>query len=253
MQSSQSPMTDSAPVLIDVERLSMRYGTTQALTEVSFQVRRGEIVGFLGPNGAGKSTVMRILTTVIVPTSGTARIGGHDVCTSPLPARRMIGYLPEQVPLYTEMQVDEYLTFVGRSRGIRRADLSTRLAWVAARCALTPVWKRPVGELSRGYRQRVGLAQALIHDPAVLILDEPTTGLDPLQIIEIREFLKSVASDKAILFSTHILQEVEALAHRIVIINAGRTIADGTLQTLTQGYDGLEAAFIDRLREPQRA
>ncbi len=237
-----------APASIEVDRLSMRYGTTVALSEVSFQVHRGEILGFLGPNGAGKTTVMKILTSVIFPTSGTARVGGHDVRTESLAARRLIGYLPEQVPLYTEMQVDEYLIFVGRARGLGRPVLRQRLEWAAQACALKPVWKRPMGELSRGFRQRVGLAQALLHDPAVLILDEPTTGLDPLQIIEIRELLKSLVKEKAILFSTHILQEVEAIAHRIVIIHAGRIVAEGTLETLTQGYPSLEAAFIQRLK-----
>ncbi|MBI4226858.1 MAG: ATP-binding cassette domain-containing protein [Candidatus Omnitrophica bacterium] len=242
-------MTPAVP-MVDVERLSMRYGTTVALTDVSFQVRRGEIVGFLGPNGAGKSTVMKIVTTVIAPTDGAARVGGHDVQADPLAARRLIGYLPEQVPLYTEMQVDEYVAFAGRVRGMTGAALETRLAWVAQRCALRPVWKRPIGELSRGYRQRVGLAQALLHDPEVLILDEPTTGLDPLQIIEIRELLTSLAPTKAILFSTHILQEAEAIAHRIVIIHAGRIVAEGPLAALTQGFPSLEAAFIHRLKGP---
>lgn len=233
---------------VEVEHLSMRYGATAALSDVSFNVHPGEILGFLGPNGAGKTTVMKILTTVIFPTGGTARVGGHDVRTDPLRARRMIGYLPEQVPLYTEMQVDEYLTFVGRARGLQRENLRPRLEWVLERCALKAVWKRPIGELSRGYRQRVGLAQALIHDPAVLVLDEPTTGLDPLQIIEIRELLKSLVKEKAILFSTHILQEVEAIAHRIVIIHGGRIVAEGTLAALTEGFPNLEAAFIQRLK-----
>ena len=226
----------------------MSYGQVKALSDLSFQVKEGEILGFLGPNGAGKTTVMKILTTVIFPTSGTARVGGHDVRTEPIPVRRMIGYLPEQVPLYTEMQVDEYLSFAARARGLKAASLRDRMEWVAQNCALKPVWKRPIGELSRGYRQRVGLAQALIHDPKVLILDEPTTGLDPLQIIEIRQLLKSIAKEKAILFSTHILQEVEAIAHRIVIIHNGRIVAEGTLSALTEGYTGLEEAFIQRLR-----
>jgi len=205
-------------------------------------------MGFLGPNGAGKTTVMKILTTVIFPTKGTARVGGHDVQTESLAVRRMIGYLPEQVPLYTDLQVDEYLSFVGRARGLKGAGLRQRLDWAAQTCALKKVWKRPIEELSRGYRQRVGLGQALIHDPAVLILDEPTTGLDPLQIIEIRQLLKGVVQDKAILFSTHILQEVEAIAHRIAIINNGRIVAEGTLASLTEGFPSLEAAFIQKLK-----
>jgi len=239
-------MEDSAA--IDVERLSMHYGATVALSDVSFSVRRGELVGFLGPNGAGKSTVMKILTTVIIPTSGTARVGGYDIRAAALDVRRQTGYLPEQVPLYTEMQVDEYLTFVGRARGLSGAGLRQRLEWVATSCALGAAWRRPTGELSRGYRQRVGLAQALLSDPAVLILDEPTTGLDPLQIIEIRTLLRSIARQKAILFSTHVLQEVEAVADRVVIIHAGRVVADGTLAELAVGYPTLEAAFIQKLR-----
>ncbi len=234
--------------MISVERLSMNYGPVKALADVSFQVKQGEILGFLGPNGAGKTTVMKILTTVIFPTGGTARVGGHDVRTEPIPVRQMIGYLPEQVPLYTEMQVDEYLSFVARARGLKGPSLQDRMEWVAQNCALKPVWKRPILELSRGFRQRVGLAQALVHDPKVLILDEPTTGLDPLQIIEIRQLLKSIAKEKAILFSTHILQEVEAIAHRIVIIHNGKIVAEGTLEQLIEGFPGLEAAFIQRLR-----
>ncbi len=239
--------TDNSP-LVEVKDLSMSYGATQALSKVSFEVRRGEILGFLGPNGAGKTTAMKILTTVIFPTEGTAALGGHDVQTDSIAARRMMGYLPEQVPLYTGMQVNDYLSFVGQARGLHGAALKERLEWVANRCGVKAVWKKLIQELSRGFRQRVGLAQALIHDPAVLILDEPTTGLDPLQIIEIRQLLKGIAQDKAILFSTHILQEVEALAHRIVIIHAGRIVAEGSLAALTQGYANLEAAFIERLK-----
>ena len=244
-------MTDPS-VLIKVENLSMRYGITQALSGVSFQVGRGEILGFLGPNGAGKTTVMKILTTVIFPTQGTAQIGGHDVQTDPIAVRRMIGYLPEAVPLYTEMQVDEYLSFVGSARGIKGNDLRGRLDWVVQQCGLKKVWKKLIGELSRGFRQRVGLGQALIHDPEVLILDEPTTGLDPLQIIEIRQLLKSIAPNKAILFSTHVLQEAEAIANRIAIINVGKIVAEGALQELKKGYPSLEASFIDRLKGQQQ-
>jgi len=249
MQVNVLPMTttENSP-LVEVKDLSMSYGATQALSKVSFEVRRGEILGFLGPNGAGKTTAMKILTTVIFPTEGTAALGGHDVQTDSIAARRMMGYLPEQVPLYTGMQVNDYLAFVGQARGLHGAALKERLEWVANRCGVKAVWKKLIQELSRGFRQRVGLAQALIHDPAVLILDEPTTGLDPLQIIEIRQLLKSIAQDKAVLFSTHILQEVEALAHRIVIIHAGRIVAEGSLAALTQGYANLEAAFIERLK-----
>lgn len=218
--------------MIEVKNLTMHYGSTVAVDSASFNVEKGEILGLVGPNGAGKTTIMRILTTYIVPTSGAAAVGGHDVIKDPIAVRRMIGYHPETVPLYGDMQVCDYLKFVARSRGVFGKKLSERMDWVLDATGTKEVYKKSVPELSKGFRQRVGLAQALIHDPEVLILDEPTVGLDPLQIVDIRRLIRSLAREKTIIFSTHILQEVQAISDRIVIINEGRIIADGTLEQL---------------------
>jgi len=220
--------------MIEVKNLSMQYGPIVALDGVSFQANPGEVLGLLGPNGAGKTTAMRILTTYLYPSSGTAKVNGFDILEDPIEVRKSLGYLPETVPLYGDMRVDEYLTFVGRSRGLESARLTERMDWVREACQLKPVWKHLLGELSKGYGQRVGLAQALIHDPKVLILDEPTSGLDPIQIIGIRKLVKSLAQEKTVIFSTHILQEVEALADRIVIINEGKLVAQGTKRELAE-------------------
>jgi ABC-2 type transport system ATP-binding protein len=220
--------------MIEVKNLSMQYGPVVALDGVSFQANPGEVLGLLGPNGAGKTTAMRILTTYLYPSSGTAKVDGFDILENPIEVRKSLGYLPETVPLYGDMRVDEYLTFVGRARTMERSKLTERLDWVREACQLKPVWKHLLGELSKGYGQRVGLAQALIHDPKVLILDEPTSGLDPIQIIGIRKLVKSLAQEKTIIFSTHILQEVEALADRIVIINEGKLVAQGTKRELAE-------------------
>ena len=225
---------------IVVRNLTMRYGAYTALDHVSFSVNQGEILGLLGPNGAGKTTLMRLLTTYLYPTEGTASVAGHDVIREPMEARRAIGYLPETAPLYVGMRTDEYLLFIAKARRVPDAVLNERIAWVKRACNLAPVWKHALGELSRGYRQRVGLAQALIHDPAVLILDEPTSGLDPLQILDIRKLIRGLAQQKTIIFSTHILQEVEALADRIVIINDGRIIAHGTQEEIAKRALGIQ-------------
>ncbi len=218
--------------MIDVRALTMHYGSFVALDRISFQANPGEILGLLGPNGAGKTTAMRILTTFLYPTSGTALVDGLDIQEAPLEVRKRIGYLPETAPLYPDMQVAEYLRFVGEARGLRSGILKTRLDWVKEACGLRQVWKHTILEISKGYRQRVGLAQALIHDPKVLILDEPTSGLDPLQILGIRDLVKGLAKEKTVVFSTHILQEVEAMADRIVIINEGKIVAHGTKEQL---------------------
>lgn len=218
--------------MIDVQNLSMSYGGFKALDGVSFQAREREILGLLGPNGAGKTTAMRILTTYLHPTSGSAKVEGFDILDQAHEVRKRIGYLPETAPLYMDMRVDEYLEFVGSARGLEGARLQERLKWVQNACDLFFVWKHTISELSKGYKQRVGLAQALIHDPKVLILDEPTSGLDPLQIIGIRDLIRSLAKEKIIIFSTHILSEVEAIADKIVIINEGKIIAQGSQEEL---------------------
>lgn len=235
----------------------MHYGKTVALNNVSFKTDKGKILGLLGPNGAGKTTLMRILTTYLYPTKGTAVVQDHDVKQDPLAVRKLTGYMPETVPLYDDMLVDEYLTFIGKARGLSKDKLTERLRWVKENCGITSIWKHPISEISKGYRQRTGLAQALIHNPEVLILDEPTAGLDPLQIISIRELVRKLSSERTIIFSTHILQEVEALADRIVILNDGRLIADGTRQEITQmasqenkdGGASMEQAFIWLLKK----
>jgi ABC-2 type transport system ATP-binding protein len=220
--------------MVEAKSLCMNYGTTRALIEASFTAPDNQVMGLLGPNGAGKTTSMKIITTQMVPSSGTATVGGVDILKNAAEVRQKIGYLPETAPVYNDMEVVEYLEFVGRGRGLDEANLKTRIDWVVNACKLKEVYRRPVGELSRGYRQRVGLAQALIHDPEVLILDEPTSGLDPLQIISIRQLIKDLSAKKTIIFSTHILQEVEAISDKIVIINEGRIIADGTPDQLCQ-------------------
>ena len=230
--------------MIEVKDLTMKYGPVTALDRVSFHANPSEVLGLLGPNGAGKTTAMRILTTYLYPSSGTAKVDGFDILEAPIEARKRIGYLPETVPLYADMRVDEYLAFVGKARELEGARLAERLEWVKQACHLKSVWKHLLSELSKGYGQRVGLAQALIHDPKVLILDEPTSGLDPIQIIQIRALIKSLAKEKTILFSTHILQEVEALADRIVIINEGKLVAQGTKQELA-------ATVLNSVKAPQ--
>lgn len=220
--------------MIEAKSLTMHYGATRAVENVSFSVGQGEILGLLGPNGAGKSTIMNILTTQIVPTSGTASVNGCDILDEPIEVRGNTGYLPENVPLYMDMEVGEYLRFVAEGRGLEGSMLRQRMDWVIEKCAIKPMLKRLIAQLSKGYRQRVGLAQALVHDPKVLVLDEPTTGLDPLQIIGIRALVKELAAEKTIIVSTHILQEVEAISDRIIIINEGRIIANGTQSELQQ-------------------
>jgi ABC-2 type transport system ATP-binding protein len=218
--------------MIEAKGLSMHYGPVRALDDVSFKVNKGEIVGLLGPNGAGKSTTMKILTTYLYPTAGTAQVAGVDVLQDPLKVRRSIGYLPEVLPLYMDMEVREYLGFVGRARGLSGSTLKKRMDAVVEVTGLRPMFRKVVRELSKGYRQRTALAQALIHDPEVIILDEPTSGLDPHQILEVRDLIADLAKNKTVILSTHILQEVETTADRIVIINRGRIVGDGTIDQL---------------------
>ena len=219
--------------MIELKNVSKNYGLTKALDDVSFSVKKGDIVGFVGPNGAGKSTAMKIITTYTAPTSGTASIGGFDVMENPLEVRKLIGYLPETVPLYYDMLVSEYLEFIGEARHLN-GQFKQRYDWVVDATGLDSVLKRKIGVLSKGYKQRTCLAQALIHDPEVLILDEPTSGLDPLQIIGIRNLIKELAHEKTIILSTHILPEVATISDRILVINEGRLVADGTFEELRQ-------------------
>ncbi|MBI3940263.1 MAG: ABC transporter ATP-binding protein [Acidobacteria bacterium] len=224
--------------MIQVERLTKRYGGTTAISDVTFQVKKGEIVGFLGPNGAGKTTTMRILSGFISATEGRARVGGYDVFEEPLEVKRRIGYMPENPPLYQEFSVDAFLAFVGRIKGVESEYLNERLETVKRQCALEEVGDRLIRHLSKGFRQRVGLAQALIHDPDVLILDEPTVGLDPKQIIEVRELIKRLAGEHTIILSSHILPEVSMTCQRVVIINNGRVVAIDTPDNLKSTQAG---------------
>jgi ABC-2 type transport system ATP-binding protein len=229
---------------IHIQRLTKQYdGTRRAVDDISFAVELGQIVGFLGPNGAGKSTTMKIATGYLAPSSGTAHIAGHDVLADPMAVRRSVGYLPEHNPLYTDLYVREYLRFAGRLHGLSGQALDARIRAVIGQVGLNQEQHKRIGQLSKGYRQRVGLAQAFLHNPPVLILDEPTTGLDPNQLADIRDVIRSVGQNKTVLFSTHIMQEVEALCDRVIIINKGRLVADSPLSTLrTQLAD--EATYI---------
>ncbi len=218
--------------MISVQQLTKAYGHVLAVDRISFEVSKGQIVGFLGPNGAGKSTTLKMLTCYLPPTGGTATVNGFDIFHQSHEVRENLGYLPENTPLYTEMQVEEYLQFRGRLRGMDRASRRKRIDYVVERCWLKAVQKRVIGHLSKGYRQRVGLADALLHDPAVLILDEPTVGLDPTQIRETRKLVKDLGGDHTVLLSTHILPEVEAICDRAVVIAGGRIVAQGTPEEL---------------------
>jgi ABC-2 type transport system ATP-binding protein len=214
--------------MIDVQHVTKRYGKMTALDDISFSINKGEIVAFLGPNGAGKTTTMRILTGFMPPTMGTVRIAGYDCLETPWEVKKHIGYLPETPPLYLELTVKEYLTFVGRIKRLSPEQLPERMDTIIAQTGLSDVQGRVIGHLSRGYRQRVGLAQALVHNPPVLILDEPTTGLDPNQIIEIRDLIKDLAGSHTIMLSTHILAEATAICQRVIIIHRGRIVAVDT-------------------------
>jgi ABC-2 type transport system ATP-binding protein len=231
--------------MIKVEGLTKRYARTVAVDNISFEVEKGQIVGFLGPNGAGKTTTMRVLTCFLPPTSGTANVAGFDVLENPLEVKKRIGYLPETPPLYPEMEVDEYLNFVGRLKGISGADIKSKVDDVTGKCALGDVRSKLIGKLSKGYRQRVGIAQAIIHNPDVLILDEPTSGLDPKQIIEIRDLLKALSPDHTIILSTHILSEVEHSCERVIIISQGRLVAIDSVANLTNRLRGSEAVALE--------
>jgi ABC-2 type transport system ATP-binding protein len=230
--------------LIEVQHLTKRYGRVTAVDDVSFRVERGEILGFLGPNGAGKTTTMRILTGYIPATEGRATVAGYDVFDQPIEAKRRTGYLPETPPLYPDMTVREYLDFVARIKGVPPTERAARVDAVMRRTHVDDVAARHCGKLSKGYRQRVGLAQAILHNPEVLILDEPTAGLDPKQIIETRDLIRSLAGDHTIILSTHILPEVSQTCQRVVIINKGRVVAVDTPENLKKRLRGAETMYV---------
>jgi len=241
---SDEPQTsDSHSIMIEARGLSKHYGTFTAAEKVTFQIPKGQVAGFLGPNGAGKSTTMKMLTGFLAPTSGTASIGGHDVLAERLAATQLLGYLPENGPLYAEMTPSSFLRNLGEARGMRRSELQERLEYVADKCDLTSVWGKIIGKLSKGFRQRVGMAQALLHDPQVLILDEPTSGLDPNQVVGVRELIRSLGESKTILLSTHILQEVAAVCSRVILINEGRIVFDGGAGEMGQNVESMEQRF----------
>jgi len=217
---------------LQIKNLTKIYGQQKALNDISFTVNEGEIVGFLGPNGAGKSSTMKIATCFLPPTSGSVSVGGFDVVDEPMNVKQITGYLPEHNPLYLDLYVHEYLSFIGGLYGLGKQKLKSRVGEMIELCGLTQEQNKRIEELSKGYRQRVGLAQALVHDPKVLILDEPTSGLDPNQLVEIRKLIKAISLQKTVIFSTHIMQEVQALCDRVVVISKGRIVADDSLQDL---------------------
>jgi ABC-2 type transport system ATP-binding protein len=224
--------------MISVRNLVKYYGPTLAVNNVSFEIEKGTVVGFLGPNGAGKSTTVRIITCYLSPTSGSVQVENHDVLTDSLEVRKRIGYLPENAPLYLDMNVVDYLKFVQKMRVQESSENGRRIKIVVERCGLGDVLHKNIGELSKGYRQRVGLAQALVHNPDILILDEPTVGLDPNQIIEIRDLIRELGREKTIILCSHILPEVEATCNRVLIINEGKIVADGTPAELQASFEG---------------
>jgi len=228
-----------------ISHLTKQYGQQLAVKDISFSIEKGEIVGFLGPNGAGKSTTMKIATTYLPPTEGTVHVNGFDVVKQPMEVRKIIGYLPEHNPLYLDMYVHEYLSFVCGVYGIAGTERKQRVAEMIELCGLTKEQNKKIESLSKGYRQRVGLAQALIHNPSVLILDEPTSGLDPNQIIEIRKLIKQISTNKTVILSTHIMQEVEALCDRVIVIRQGEIVADDSLKNLLSQRDGVKTLLVE--------
>ncbi|MCC7341481.1 MAG: ATP-binding cassette domain-containing protein [Bryobacterales bacterium] len=235
--------------MIDVQNLSKRYGGFTAVDNISFHVERGRIVGFLGPNGAGKTTTMRVLTCFLPPSRGSVSIAGHDVLEEPLAVKRAVGYLPETPPLYTDMSVEGYLRFVSEIKGVPARKVAGRVEYALKRCALLDVRGKLIAKLSKGYRQRVGLAQALLHDPQLLILDEPTSGLDPKQILETRDLIRELSGDHTIILSTHILPEVEQVCQEVIIINKGRLVATDSVANLRNRLQGADAIAIEIFTE----
>lgn len=238
--------------MISVESVTRRFGSLTAVKQVSFELQRGELVGFVGPNGAGKSTLLKMLATFLYPTAGRISIDGLDVVNDSLAVRRMVGYLPGDTPLYQEMRTDRFLEFIGRAHGLGGSQLRERLEWVVGACGLERVLLQRVRECSTGYRKRIGLGAALIHDPRVILLDEPTHGLDPLQVVSFRALLEQLRPGRVILLSSHIISEVAAICDRLLIIHQGTLLADGTLETIRESTgvqgDGLEELFMNLIR-----
>lgn len=236
---------------VRIHQLSKIYGTQKAVDAISFEAKKGEVLGFLGPNGAGKSTTMKIATGYLPPSGGTVELCGIDVMKDSVKARKKVGYLPEHNPLYLEMYVHEYLHFMAGLHGIKGNAAKERIAEMVALCGLTREQHKKIGALSKGYRQRVGLAQALLHDPEVLILDEPTTGLDPNQLVDIRQLIKTISKDKTVILSTHIMQEVKAICDRVVIINQGKLVANDLLSNMTANKTTLKVEFQEAVDEAE--
>ncbi len=248
--SSQIHLLSHCSVMIEVQHLTKRYGDLTAVSDISFNVASGQILGFLGPNGSGKTTTMRVITGFMPATGGTVKVAGFDIFDESFEARKRIGYLPESPPLYNDMTVAAYLRFVARIKGMPKAAIPDALDRALTRCGLTKVTNRVTGHLSKGFRQRVGLAQAIIHNPEVLILDEPTVGLDPQQIIEIRALIRELAGQHTVVLSTHILPEVAQVCEKVVIIHAGRVVMEDMLVNLTQGQT-LEEVFLKAISQEE--
>ncbi len=236
-------MSSGQEVMIEAQGLSKFYGNFAATRGVTFSIPQGQVAAFLGPNGAGKSTTMKLLTGFLTASEGVAKIGGFDVSTHRMEAAELVGYLPENGPLYQEMTPKGLLRYFGEARGLSAGKLAERLDFVARRCSLEEVWGKPISKLSRGYRQRVGMAQALLHDPKVLILDEPTSGLDPNQTFHVRDLILDLAKTKTILLSTHILSEVKAVCNRVLLVNGGKLVFDGTVDAMAANEADLEKRF----------
>ncbi len=239
---SELPQSGGVP-MIEAKGLSKFYGNFAAARDVTFSIKQGEVAAFLGPNGAGKSTTMKLLTGYLAPSEGVAKIAGFNMATDRLEGAKRLGYLPENGPLYADMTPRSFLTFFGHLRGLTPVDLDRRLELIIRTCRLEAVIGKPIGKLSKGYRQRVGMAQALLHDPDVLVLDEPTAGLDPNQIREVRKMIRELGQSKTILLSTHILQEVEAMCNRVIFIHEGQVVFDGTPEDLVRDQHDLDKRF----------
>ena len=233
--------------MILVDRVSKHYGSFVAVDDVSFTVAPGEVVGFLGPNGAGKSTIFKMISTFLAPSAGRIEVAGFDAAREPLSVRAALGYLAEHNALYENMRVAAYLGFIGRARGLRRAELSSRLGWVSERCGLEPVLRARVEQCSKGFRQRIGLAAALLHDPPAIVLDEPTHGLDPLQVVAFRDFIRGLAAERAILFSSHIVAEVREISDRLLVLHEGRLLADAPTGALEESARAAGQTFEERV------